>query len=309
MKIDTLIFGGASTKVPVYVGILKALYEKNLINESLDGINHIITCSAGYLLGLYLLLNIPLHVQETILIEADFSSLIDLNSTNINSLLFDLGLFDNHLAPSFIRSILIAHYSQEDMTLKELYNINPILLTVKCVNATKGCNEYINVKTNPELSILTLFRMTTAIPLFIKPIEYEGNLYVDGGLTGGYPIELVKDNYLGFNIFGHPRETNSDKTKSNDTTDILNSIPIISFILSLLKINVINYKDTCKIKTIEYETDLHFTEFNVPKDKKIELIKLGYDKTIQHIQQYNLTNDNFTESSKPDEDISPTEED
>ena len=75
------------------------------------------------------------------------------------------------------------------------------------------------------------------------------------------------------------------------------------------EINVINYKDTCKIKTIEYEADLHFTEFNVPKDKKIELIKLGYDKTIQHIQQYNLTNDNLTESSKPDEDISPTEED
>ena len=46
--------------------------------------------------------------------------------------------------------------------------------------------------------------------------------------------------------------------------------------------------------------------------KKIELIKLGYDKTIQHIQQYNLTNDNLTnisESSKPDEGISPTEED
>ena len=33
MKIDTLILGGCSTKIPAYVGIFKALYELNIIDE------------------------------------------------------------------------------------------------------------------------------------------------------------------------------------------------------------------------------------------------------------------------------------
>jgi predicted acylesterase/phospholipase RssA len=300
MKIDTLIFGGCSTKIPTYIGIFKALIDLHIIDEKLQGIKHIISCSIGLLVSLYLLLEVNLQVQELSVLEADFSKLINIDDLNINNLIFKLGLFDNYLVPTLIKGVLQEKYKKDDMTLKELYEINPILVTVKCINLTKGCNEYINVKTDPDLSILTLLQMTTAIPIFFRPITYNNCQYVDGGLTGGYPIELVKDDYLGFNING------SFNFSSNELFD---SIPILPFIISLLKINVRNIEDTCKIKTIEYETDLHFTEFNVPKDKKIELIKLGYDKTIQHIQQYNLTNDNLTESSKPDEDISPTEED
>ena len=54
-------------------------------------------------------------------------------------------------------------------------------------------------------------------------------------------------------------------------------------------------------------------DVELPSDKKRELIQLGYEATIQHIKQYNLTNDNLlskpTEPSKPDEDTVPTEED
>ena len=303
MKIDTLILGGCSTKIPTYIGIFKALRDLHIIDEKLQGIKHIITCSIGLLVSLYLLLEVNLQVQESCALEADFSKLIDIDNLDIESLLINLGLFDNYLVTTLIKGVLQEKYNKQDMTLKELYDINPILLTVKCINITKGCNEYINVKTDPDLSILTLLQMTTAIPIFFRPITYNKCQYVDGGLTGGYPVELVKDNYLGFNING------SFDFNSNE---LLDSIPILSFIISLLKINVKNIEDTCEIKTIIYNTNVHFTEFNVPKDKKKELIKYGYDKTIQHIKQYKLTNDNLTsnyEPSKPDEDINPTEED
>ena len=46
--------------------------------------------------------------------------------------------------------------------------------------------------------------MTTCIPIIFKPIVYNGDNYVDGGLSGNFPIEynrkLKSKNYLGINI-------------------------------------------------------------------------------------------------------------
>jgi len=299
MKIDTLILGGCSTKVPTYVGIFKALYESGILTKDLQGIQHIITCSIGLLVSLYLLLGVNLQVQEITVLEADFSKLIDIDNLDIHSLLIDLGLFDNHLVPTLIKGVLQEKYKKDDMTLKELYELNPILVTVKCVNVTKGCNEYINYRTDPDLSILTLLQMTTAIPIFFRPITYNNCQYVDGGLTGGYPVELVKDNYLGFNING--------TLKNDESNSLFESIPIIKYMLSLLKINTMDYSNLPEQNTITYETDIHFTNFDIPINKKKELIQIGYDTTKLHIDKYKLKNELLNKIHPSDKD--PTGED
>jgi len=252
MKIETLILGGASSKAPAYIGIFRHLFEAGILTEDLQGIQHIITCSIGMLYSVYLLLGVSLRVQEAATINADFLKLLDIDNLDINDLLFNLGLFDTSLVSSLIKGLLKEKYSKDDMSLQELYELKPILLTVKCINVTKGCNEYINHKTDPDLSILTLLQMTTAIPLFFRPVEYKRDLYVDGGLTGGYPIELVKDNYLGFNING-PR----------DTGDVFDELPIISFMINLLKVKVIDYNKISPRYTIQYQTDIHFSNFDI----------------------------------------------
>ena len=293
MKIDTLVLAGASTKVAAYVGILRALYEKHILTEELDGVKHIITCSIGLLSALFLLLKVPLHVQEEVLLRCHFLDLIDIENVHINDLLFNLGLFDNSKVASLVKGVLVEKYQVEDMTLQELYDRHPILLTTKCVNATTSCNAYLNVKTDPELSILTLLQMTTAIPIIFKPIEYKGELYVDGGLTGGYPTELVKDNYLGINICSNGTFTKTD--------NLLHMLPILPYLLSISHIKTSNSAMLPAKHTIKVITDLHFYEFDVPNEQKIELINVGYTTTLEHIQKHNLTNDNLTRDSDPTE--------
>ena len=86
--------------------------------------------------------------------------------------------------------------------------------------------EYINYETDPDLSLSRLGKMTTAIPFFFKPVEYNGNFYVDGGLRGHYPIEQCKtENYLGIFIQGGsvPQES-----------ELYEWIPILKFIHSLM---------------------------------------------------------------------------
>ena len=70
------------------------------------------------------------------------------------------------------------------MSLLKFYKLFGIHLVVKTVNVTKDKIEYIDHINNPKINILKLIQMTTSIPLLIKPTEYKGDLYLDGGLSG-----------------------------------------------------------------------------------------------------------------------------
>ena len=43
---------------------------------------------------------------------------------------------------------------------------------------------YLNYKNYPNLSLITAIQMTTCFPLFFKPIIFNDELYVDGGVVG-----------------------------------------------------------------------------------------------------------------------------
>lgn len=270
---NTLILSGGSSKGPIYVGIFRYLFESNILKPSLENIDHIICCSIGIIFSLYLLFEINIDVQQELIKKINFISLLNMDDVSIESLLLECGLLDNNIVTCFIKSILEKKFNKSDITLQELYDYKSILLTVKCVNVTKKRNEYINYKNNPNLSILTLIKMTTCIPILFKPISYNNNLYVDGGLTGGYPIELVKNNYLGFNIIGQ-----------DNNNEFIKSIPLLDFIIKMVNIKVMDSKQQQKQYTIEYKTNIHFSEFNISLKQKEELIKLGYDITKKYIE-------------------------
>jgi len=295
MKIDTIVLSGGSTKVPAYIGCFRALKELNIINDNLDGIKHIITCSVGMLYALLILLKLSDQCCEVLVRRLCFSELLDMDNLNINDLIFELGLFDNHRVGTIISTILREKYSKDTMTLQELYDLTNIKLTAKVVNSTKSCIEYMSYENEPDLSITTLLLMTTAIPLFFKPIKYRECLYVDGGTSGGFPTEVGGDNYIGIQLKG-PWKTTEKKT-------ILDEIPIIGFVLSGFAINTEDSSEP-DIKKIIIPSDIHFTNFKLSIEEKQVLVDIGYELTKKHILQYKLTNDLLR---PPDKD--PTEGD
>ena len=286
MKIDTLVLSGGSTKVPAFIGAFRALREKNIINEKLEGINHIIVCSIGMLYGLFILFKINDTVLESTMKQMNFSDCLDMDNVNINDLLFNLGLFDNKKVTTPVSTVLRERYSVTDMTLKELYELTNIKLTAKVCNHTKSCVEYISYENEPKLSILLLLQMTTAIPLFFKPIKYNECFYIDGGTAGGYAIEIAGQNYLGINLKG-PSRTDKQHTLTDE-------LPIIDFFIKGL---CIACQDSSKIdkRNIYIPSNIHFTNFDVSIQEKKQLIDDGYKLTLQHIDEYKLVNDLYLE--------------
>ena len=285
MNIDTLILSGGGPSGIAYFGILKALFEKNIINNNLDGIQEIITTSVGIIPSIFLILKLPLNIGEKIIMRYNLNVLTDMDLITIDNILVDFGLFDNSAISDLIQSILKNLINVEDLTLQKLYKISKIKLTVKVFNTTKKQLEYISYKTNPELSILTLAQMTTAIPLFFKPIQYNNCMYVDGGLRGHFPIEECKsENYLGLFIRGGsmPKDT-----------ELFKLFPILEFLYSLM-INqdqviydIKENKGSSKIIYIEVDYGLNF---NMPSNDKEKIINNSYHKTIKHITEYLVTN-------------------
>ncbi len=283
MKIDTLICSGGGPSGVAYNGIIKALFEKGILNQNLDGIKEIITTSIGILFSFCILLKMDYRVANEICLGFDFNSMLDFETITIDNLLVDHGFFETDGLKNIFQSIIKNKLKREDITLQELYDLTQIQLTVKVFNVTKKHVEYLSYLNYPELSVITLAQMTTAIPLFFKPVQYKGNMYVDGGLRGHFPIEVCNsENYLGIFIAGGSFPKDSQ---------MIQLFPLLEFLYSLM-INQDEVVYQIKKKNINpriiyNEVNLGL-DFNVKKETKERVIQEAYENTIKHIETYLL---------------------
>ena len=283
MKIDTLICSGGGPSGVAYNGIIKALLEKGILNQNLDGIKEIITTSIGILFSFCILLKMDYRVANDICLGFDFNSMLDFETITIDDLLVDHGFFETDGLKNIFQSIIKNKLKREDINLQELYDLTQIQLTVKVFNVTKKQVEYLSYLNYPELSVITLAQMTTAIPLFFKPVQYDGQIYVDGGLRGHFPIEVCKsENYLGIFIAGGSFPKDSQ---------MIQLFPLLEFLYSLM-INQDEVVYQIKKKNINpriiyNEVNLGL-DFNVKKETKERVIQEGYENAIKHIETYLL---------------------
>lgn len=274
--IDTLILSGGGPSGIAYIGIFKSLFDNNIIDSQLKDIKEIITTSVGIIFSILLMTKINFKMIENLMMGCDINKILNLDDIDINSMLLEFGLFSNIKLSEFIESYIKNIFNIENITLKRFYEKTNIKLTVKVYNTTNKETEYINYINNPDLKLSLLTMMTTAIPFFFKPVTYNENLYVDGGLRGSFPIETcISKNYLGIIIKG--------STCSFKNNEIIKMFPILKFILSLLNENTnIDKYDKKKIIISEINNGLNF---NLDNDTKTILINKGYQSVIDHFKK------------------------
>lgn len=279
-NIDTLILSGGGPSGIAYIGIFESLFKNDILKRDLSGIKEILTTSIGILYSFCLILGLNMNVGKGIALGYDISKMLKLDDINIDNLLVEFGLFDTNGIRNVFKSILKNFKDLEDINLKDLYDISKIKLTVKVFNVTKKQIEYISYETNPELSIITLAEMTTAIPIFFKPVEYNGYKYVDGGLRGHFPIEECKsENYLGLFIKGG--------------TDISNPVvelfPIIEYMYSLMICQdqyVYDIEENKINPRIIYVNVNYGLKFEMNEEEGNKIIQLGYEESCKHLEKF-----------------------
>jgi NTE family protein len=274
-KIDTLILSGGGPSGIAYIGILKALVEYAIIDKS--ELKEIITTSVGIIFATLYLLDYTILQIEKIVLEYDLNNLLNMDDLEIDDLLVKFGFFSNKPIGDGISSFIRHKTDKNDITLQELYNLCKIKLTVKVYNVDLGKTEYFNYLNYPDISLIQLAMMTTAIPYMFQPVKYKDHLYVDGGLKGHFPIEACSSkNYLGLNVKGG--------TTNPSNFELIKILPILGYTINLMNDKgIIDAEDT-KIFTYHINGGMNFS---LDLKDKNTLIEKGYNMTIDYLKKNN----------------------
>jgi len=272
--IDTLILSGGGPSGIAYIGVLQALYDQEILTPELDGVKEIITTSVGILMAYPLIIGLRNRVVYEISKQYDLSRFLNYENIHINDILVDYGLFETDGMRSFIKAMTQAVFQTETITLQELYDKIPIKLTVKVYNTTDSRVEYISYTNHPEMSVITLAEMTTAIPLMFKPVSYQNKLYCDGGIRGSFPLEACRsEKYLGICLKGM-------MTESVGNIEIVKVFPFLKYILSLISNNV-EHEDAERVINLIVGAGLNF---ELGPDEKEKAIENAYNETIRQLE-------------------------
>ena len=206
--IDTLYLSGGSTKGILYIGIIKSLSEHNLLSN----IKNIISCSIGSFMAICISIKINIHIIEKVIKLYDFNNLYNYDNLDIDTILERNGFFENNILSRIISNLLYFKYGVRGMTLSELYKKTNIDNQFKVFNYTKNKSEYISHLNYPDMNIILLIKIATCMPILNKYIMYKNNVYIDGGVTGSYPLLRKKKykKYIGIILSGKYHMNNSN---------------------------------------------------------------------------------------------------
>ena len=274
MKLDTLFLSGGGVNCIAFLGAFKYLFKKELIKPGFKDIQNIICVSGSSFYILPLLLGYSVEATIKICLEFDSAKIVDYTKFDLNNLFNDFGLYENNSLDGLFSIILKKKDLSNKITLKEFYDYTKINWVLKTTNITKYRIEYINHLSNPDLPIIDAIKMTSSIPLLFKPITYNNQLYVDGGLCGNYPIEynnkLKSKNYLGIHI-----KVKDKEEQINDIFTFINRLQMAP----TSPYDSINRK---KKNTIYIIVDELGTAFKKTNEENMKILFNGYSSTEKY---------------------------
>ena len=264
-NIDGLCLSGGGDKAFSIIGCLSYLekYEKFDITK----INNYYGTSAGAILSFLLIIGYTIDEIKDFIEMFDFKLLFNAISTNIIDFLNKFGFDDASKIINIIKKFLQEKINIDDITFIDLFKITCKKLNIIGTNFSKGTDVIFNHINNPNMSVITAINISMCIPLLFQPILYEGDYYVDGGITNNLPIKYCnkKTTLIIYLKFGHNNNLNS----------------VIDLLVGCTSImcDVISEKDFYdkSLNIIQINNDINNIIFDLTKENKIKIIQNGYD--------------------------------
>lgn len=270
---DTLVLCGSSAKGILTIGALQYLVD----NFLLKNIHTYIGTSSGLIICY--LLSIGYTPIEIMVYICTHQLLEKMHNFNIVSMMNGTGA----CSFSYIQEQL------EKMTITKI-GFLPTLKDIKikfektliCVthNLTLNQTEYLSYENNPDLPCIIALKMSSNLPFVFENFKYNGNFYVDGGISDNFAIDI--GDKLGKKILGITIDIEEENFNSNSNMNILEYIYKLMFIpitqSTEYKIKLASSR--CKIFKLKY-SDIKFFNFNINSKAKLEMFSSGYSQIKQ----------------------------
>jgi NTE family protein len=264
---ETLVLSGHSIKGLVVLGSIQYLYDNFLLNN----IKTFIGTSSGSIICYLLIIGYtPIEIMVYICTNQLFEKM---QNFNIVAMMQRRGAMSFNNIQEHLEKMTIAKlgYLPTLKNLKDKFDKKLICVTY---NLTKKQTEYLNFENNPDLPCIIALRMSANLPLLFESYKYGDSLYIDGGISDNFAIDIDdKDNNKIIGILLNC-ETNKDINTSNTMEFIYNLlfIPVNQSIN--LKIN--NSSKNCQVIKLDYDDKIKIFDFNIKSTDKLQMFTNGY---------------------------------
>lgn len=293
-----LVCKGGGIKGVALVGAIVCLEEYGYEFKNLAG------TSAGAIVASLLAVGYTGKEIYDIMLYLDYTALSDKNKIqsipvfgNILSLIFNKGLHSGDYMENFLSQ---KFQEKGKRTFGDLMENNKSKLKVIATDVTKHTliilpDDLIKYNINPfDFEIAKAVRMSLSIPIYYNPVILNKNnnpsYVVDGGLLSNFPVWI-------FDVDGVPRyptiglnlydDVESTKSKCNNFISYLSDIVETS----LYTAEDIYFKEKDSVRIINIPSlGLDAVDFNLPKDKMIELYDSGYSSTKKFLSNWSFEN-------------------
>jgi predicted patatin/cPLA2 family phospholipase len=195
---ENIVLSGGSTKGIAHIGALYELSRRGIIDFSKV---KCYTCvSAGALVAFFFILGFEFRELWEFVLELEFKKLVNPDWSNIKK----CGVDSGDRIKKYLEGVLEKKTGISNITFSQLYKQKPIKYNILGSCLTTKEQICFNHEVFPNMAVSDAIRISISLPFFFTPVEYEGNYYVDGGLSNNYPIDLhdhEQDKTLGLLIY------------------------------------------------------------------------------------------------------------
>lgn len=277
-----IIFGGGGIRGISYCGAYKALKEKKINYTGLAG------SSVGAVFAS--LLSVGYNEDE----------IFEIMSTNVINLFRDInidfkkdiGFSKGNVFLELIREKIEKKFYKDDykkgsMPPVKFKDINKKLVIFSVDLTDMKYVEFSSAKT-PDFEIAKAVRASVSMPGLFTPYELDEKLYVDGDLLKAIPLWRVSDTIknLDERIIEFRLEDNETSKRIENSIEYINRVynAICGFATDYI---IDLYQEKDKFDYIKINTpDISVVDFLLPKEKKENLIKMGYKATSEYFREF-----------------------
>jgi len=182
MPINHVILSGAGPNGLIQLGALSQYHDSGRLD-----VRSACGCSSGAMLCALLALRVPLDSVVGYIIQRPWNKFLHVNWGEVNAI---GGVVPCDRIHDAMRPLFLAHGVPLDITFQQAFDRTGVDLYVVATSLKAFDAVIFNHKTHPNMPVLTAVAASAALPPIFAPCAYEGDLYIDGGVSLNFPFNM-----------------------------------------------------------------------------------------------------------------------
>jgi len=213
-----LVFEGGGVKGIAYVGALKVLQAKGV----LDQVERVAGTSAGAINAVLLSLKYTPDETNAVLSAMDFNNFMDDSWGAVRDtrrLIHEYGWYKGTFFRNWIGQLIQRKAGNSEATFADLKAAGCLDLYLVGTNISTRFSEVYSAEHTPHMRVADAARISMSIPLFFASVtDARGDRFVDGGVLNNYPVKVFdRKKYLTDAVVArHGRETDYYTEHNNE---------------------------------------------------------------------------------------------